>query len=60
MIGYNIIHYLMDITNTHSYTINRSYNCNTLEAILQLKQMQKSQLLGKYLARSNYSPETTS
>ena len=39
--------------DTHNYTM-------FLSLILYMKQMQRSQLHGKYLAGSNYSPKTTS
>ena len=43
----------MDKSNTHS-------NAIFLRAILYMKLMQKSRLVGKYLTGSNYSPKTTS
>ena len=42
----------MDISNAHIFAIFPS-------AILLLKQMQKSQLLGKYSAGSTYGPTTS-
>ena len=57
MIGYNI--YIIQYLWIYQIHIVSSYTM-FLSAILLVKQMQKSQLLGKYLAGSNFSPKTTS
>ena len=42
------------------YQIHIVHNVSVSNIVGETKLMQKSQLLGKYLARLNYSPKTTS